>query len=263
VTAPQPIKRQVGDCAVSGFRAGSGEPLVYLHGAGGGGDWLPFMESLSQNFEVIAFNHPGFGESDDPAWLRGIDDLAYFYLELIEDLGVDKAHIVGSSIGGWIALEMAIRSTERIATLSLSAPAGIHVRGLPKADIFILPPDQFAYSLFHDKAMADVLVGRLQAQNEAEQAVAYKNRTTSAKVSWQPYLYNPRLRNWLQRVRVPTSLIWGREDCVIPLGYATAFQELLPNASLTVIEECGHLPHLEKEGAFVGALVDFIDGARS
>src|SRR5690242_5366279 len=93
------------------LRGGAGRPLIFLHGASGHVGWLPVFEQLSARFDVIAPEHPGFGTSDDPAWLDHPSDLAYFYLDLIETLGLDRVHLMGTSLGGWIAAELAVRNT--------------------------------------------------------------------------------------------------------------------------------------------------------
>ena len=149
------------------MRGGKGPPLLYLHGANGASAWLPFMEQLAQRFDVIVPEHPGFGGSDMPDWLDNVGDLAYFYLDMIDELGLDDVHLVGSSLGGWIAAELAVRSSARLKTLVLSAPAGIHVKGVSKGDIFLWSPEKSARNLFHDQTLADAALA--QPLGEAEQ----------------------------------------------------------------------------------------------
>src|SRR3979490_1377366 len=99
----------VRDCNIALMRGGSGPPLVFLHGAGGASAWLPCMGALTEKFDVIVPEHPGFGASDTPDWLDTIHDLAYFYLDVLADLDLDRVHLVGVSLGGWIAAELAVR----------------------------------------------------------------------------------------------------------------------------------------------------------
>ena len=127
-------------CRLRLLAAGNGPPLLYLHGAGGPAPWSPFFVELAKSFRVIAPDHPGFGRSGEPSWLAGIDDLAYFYLDFLAAQGLDRVHLVGHSMGGWIAMEAAVRSTARLKSLTLLDPAGIYVKGHPMADIFITPP---------------------------------------------------------------------------------------------------------------------------
>src|SRR5579883_2512773 len=90
-------------CRINLLRGGKGSPLLYLHGGGGGGIWLPFLDKLAQRFDVLAPEHPGFGRSDTPSWLDNLSDLAYFYLDVLEALELERVHLVGHSFGGWIA----------------------------------------------------------------------------------------------------------------------------------------------------------------
>ena len=105
---------RIADCSVNVMRGGKGPPLLFLHGAGGAGVWLPFMAALSEHYDVIVPDHPGFGRSDTPEWLDALSDLAYFYLDFIEALDLDQLHLIGNSLGGWIAAEIAVRNTSRL-----------------------------------------------------------------------------------------------------------------------------------------------------
>lgn len=118
------------------LRGGSGPPLVFLHGAGGHTGWMVFLEALSQRFPVFAPEHPGFGQSDDPPWLDTVGDLAYFYLDLLSALGLDRVHLMGTSLGGWITPEVAVRNIARLASLTLIGAVGVTAEGEPIPDIF-------------------------------------------------------------------------------------------------------------------------------
>src|SRR4051812_14804511 len=123
----------VAGAAIRLFRGGpegSGEaPVVFLHGAGGHTGWMAFHDELAGRFAVFAPEHPGFGQSDDPPWLDEVADLAYFHLDLLEALGLERVHLIGTSLGGWIAAEMAVRSTARLASLTLVGAVGIPADG--------------------------------------------------------------------------------------------------------------------------------------
>src|SRR5215468_9281139 len=122
------------DCRIRVMRGGAGPPLLFLHGGGGVGIWLPCMARLAKKFDVIAPEHPGFGASDTPAWLDTIADLANFYLDLIDQLDLAEIDLVGHDLGGWIAAELAVRNPRRLASLTLVAAAGIHVPGVAQVD---------------------------------------------------------------------------------------------------------------------------------
>src|SRR5438552_3257186 len=134
--------KTIAGCRVAVSQGGEGPALLFLHGAGGNRAGAPFLEGLARHFSVVCPDHPGFGGSETPDWLDNIHDLAFFYLDFLGVLGLEEVHLVGASLGGWIAAEMAVRSTARIARLSLVAPAGIHVKGVVKPDMFLMSPEE-------------------------------------------------------------------------------------------------------------------------
>jgi pimeloyl-ACP methyl ester carboxylesterase len=253
-------KLTVRGCTIGMMRCGAGPPLLLLHGASGAGAWPPFMQSLAEKFDVIVPEHPGFGDSDAPEWLDTIHDLAYFYLDLLGQLDLDRVHLVGLSLGGWIAAELAVRDTRRLASLTLAGAAGIHVEGVAQIDTFLRTDEQRIRDFFHDQKHAEAMIARL-ARPELED-VAMKNRIATAKLSWQPRGYDPHLHKWLHRIDVPTLLVWGAEDRLFPKEYAFAYQRLIPGSKAVIVPECGHVPHLEKPEVFVSELMSFIDGMR-
>jgi pimeloyl-ACP methyl ester carboxylesterase len=251
---------RVDGCAVSVKRAGRGEPVLFLHGARGAPRWLPFMAALAERFDLIVPEHPGYGRSETPEWLDSVGDLAFFYLDFIRALALERVHLVGNSMGGWIAAELAVRSTHDLASLTLVSPAGIHVTGVPKGDIFLWSPETTTRNLFADPKFAEAALAA--PVSEEEQDLMLRNALTTAKLGWQPRLYDPQLRKWLHRIDVPTLLIWGDSDKVFPPAYGEAYRDLIPGARLEVFERCGHLPHVEQAERFVRSVAGFIEGAR-
>jgi pimeloyl-ACP methyl ester carboxylesterase len=250
----------VRDCNIALMRGGSGPPLLFLHGASGAGAWLPFMQSLSARFDVIVPEHPGFGGSDTPEWLDTVHDLAYFYLDFLEQLDLDRVHLAGVSLGGWIAAELAVRDTYRLSSLTLVDAAGIHVPGVSKIDPFLRSDEQRIRDFFHDPARAEEMIARV-LRPELED-VTMKNRIATAKLAWQPRGYDPHLRKWLHRIDVPTLIVWGANDRLFPVEHAHAWQRLIPGAKVAIVPECGHIPQVEKPTAFVAELTGFIDRMR-
>jgi pimeloyl-ACP methyl ester carboxylesterase len=241
-------------------RNGHGEPMLYLHGLDGAAPALPFIERLGDAFDVIVPEHPGFGASDVPAWLETVDDLAYYHSEVLDRLGLDRVHLVGHSLGGWIALELARRTPKRFPTLTLIGSAGIHVNGVPKGDLFMRAPDAVLRSMFADPKLAEPILAKLGASPEAQFAFN-KNRNAVARVAWHPPLFNPQLEKWLPRVSMPAHVIWGDADRLFPIEYAHAFRALLPDAQLTILEDCGHYAHLEQPERLHLAVSSFLLGA--
>lgn len=252
---------QIAGCRVSVLRGGAGDPLLFLHGGGGAGRWLPFMGLLAEKFEVIVPEHPGFGLSETPAWLDSVGDVAYFYLDFIEALKLKNIHLIGNSLGGWISSEIAIRDQHPLRTLTLVAPAGTRVDGTPTADIFLWSREELTRNLFYNQNLAETMLN--MAMSEEEQNIQLRNSITMAKLAWQPRLNNPDLKKWLHRIHLPTLIVWGDSDRLIPPAYGPAFQSLIPNSRLEVIPECGHVPQIERATEFVSAVTKFIGAARS
>jgi pimeloyl-ACP methyl ester carboxylesterase len=251
----------IAGCKIRLLRGGKGAPLLYLHGARGGGVWLPFMEKLSADFEVLAPEHPGYGASDTPAWLDSVGDLAYFYLDFLEKLGLKNLTLIGSSLGGWTAAEIAVRNCSRLKSLVLSCPAGIHVKGHSKGDIFLWSNETLVRNMFHDQKFADAMLA--PELTEDQQMALAKNKLTTAQLGWQPRLFNPDLHKWLHRISVPTLLLWGDGDKVIPPAYGPVFEDLIPGSKLVVFKDCGHVPHVEKMEDWTNEVLAFAkEGAR-
>ena len=258
---PTPTIMSIHGCNIAVRRAGAGRPLLYLHGASDAGVWSPFLADLSAHHNVIVPEHPGFGASDTPAWLDTIADLASFYLDVLDQLDLADVHLVGHDLGGWIAAELAVRNTRRLASLTLVGAAGIFVPGIAQVDPFLRTDEQRIRDLFHDPARADEMVTR--AKRPDFEDIGLKSQTTAARLTWQPRGYDPHLAKWLHRIDVPTLLVWGTNDRVYPIDYASAWQKLIPGAKLAVIPDCGHLPHIERRDAFVAALDDFLAHMRA
>ncbi len=246
------------DVTVRMFRGGSGKMLIFLHGAAGFPGWTPFFEQLAAKCDVLAPEHPGFGASDSPASIRNIADVAMYYLDLLDSLDARDVHLVGHSLGGWIAAEVAVRNCSRIASLSLIAPAGLRVKGVPMGDNFIWSPRETAENLFYDRSFTEAMLAR--TLSEAEVEIQLTNRLMAAKLGWEPRWFNPALEGWLHRVQAPTLILWGKDDKLFPSRYADAWANSLPDATVDIIPQCGHLPLVEKADVAAQKILAFVDG---
>jgi pimeloyl-ACP methyl ester carboxylesterase len=241
------------------FRGGpagaGGQPLVFLHGAGGHTGWMAFLDELATRFAVFAPEHPGFGQSADPPWLDEIADLAYFHLDLLQALGLDRVHLMGTSLGGWVAAEMAVRSTARLASLTLVGAVGITAGGEPIPDIFRMPDEENLRRYYADPERASRRIADLA---RADMSLAAKNRATVMRLAYRPRFHNPGLAKWLHRIDVPTLLLWGAEDGLVPPAFGEAYRSLIPGSQLFVLPQAGHAPFDEQKDAFLAAFLDFI-----
>jgi pimeloyl-ACP methyl ester carboxylesterase len=235
---------------------GSGPPLVFLHGAGGAGRWLAFQERLAKDFSVYFPSHPGHGGSPAAEWIEHISDLAFHYLDLLDRLGLDRAHLVGASFGGWIAAEIATMASHRLASLVLIDPVGIRVDGWIYPFLFGMDIPEIVTTIFQNPMAALALAPPDQSAETL--ALQYRQGTALARVSWNPYLYNPLLRRRLGRITAPTLLCWGAHDRLAPLDPCgeTWAREIL-GARLRVFADSGHVPHLEEPDAVAEAVGEF------
>ena len=249
----------VGGSKVHLLKGGSGEPLVLLHGAGGNSGWLRYVQELADQFTVYLPSHPGYGQSERPEWLESIPDLASFYTWFFEIHRLEGTRAIGFSMGGWLAAEMAVMCSHAFSKLMLVDAAGIKPQQGEIADIFIISPAQITELLFHDPSQApeyEEIYGQTPSPEQVE--IAESNREMAVRLCWKPYMYDLRLPGLLNRVTIPTRIVWGREDRLVPLECAGLYQKAIPGSDLVVIENCGHVPQVEKPDEFVRAALEFL-----
>ncbi len=237
-------------------RAGKGPPVLFLHGAGGVPVWLPFFDAVADGHDLLVPEHPGFGGSDDPTWIRNIGDLAYFYLDFLEEMRIGSYHLIGNSLGGWAAAEMLVRDRARCLSLTLLAPAGIRIKDMPGGDLFIWNPEELQRNLYYDQALAERVLATKPTDEEMD--VILKNRFTTTKFGWEPRWHNPDLEKWLHRIKLPSLVVWGEDDKVFPAAYAELWKERLPDARVLRLAKCGHLPHVEQADAVIARVRAFL-----
>lgn len=238
---------------------GQGRPLLFLHGGEGLQPKRPWLDQLAKNHRVIAPNHPGFGGSALPDWIGTVDDLAYLYLDLAAQLGLRNAILAGNCLGGWIAAEMAIRSTAPFAALLLAAPLGIKVGGVLDrdiADMHAIPRSAFMRLAWADPARGEIDYTTLP---DTELAGIARGREALAVFGWKPYMHNPRLKRWLHRIDIPTHLIWGEGDGIVSTAYGEAWKAEIPGATMETIPDAGHYPHWEQPDLFAMGAKAFAD----
>jgi pimeloyl-ACP methyl ester carboxylesterase len=241
------------------FEAGQGPPLLWLHGGQGFNPKHQFVDLFAKRHRLIAPSHPGFGRSSLPDWLDSIDDIAHVYLELLDRLKLGSIDVVGTSIGGWIAAEMASKVPERIRRLVLVAPVGVKVGSVDKLDIpdvFAMSQDDASRLLFHDPAKMKVDPTKL---SDDEAAIMFRNRETLALLVWEPWMHNPKLRRRLHRAAMPALFLRGDSDGLVSADYINAYAKLLPNARTRTIAAAGHAPQLEQPQEFASAVLEFLE----
>jgi pimeloyl-ACP methyl ester carboxylesterase len=235
--------------------AGRGEPLVFLHGAGTF-HGFDFALPWANRYRVIVPYHPGFGESADDPEITETHDYILHYIELFDQLKLDQVRLVGFSLGGWLAAEFALEHAHRLHRLVLVAPAGLRVPEHPTADVFRIPPEELPSYLVVD---LKILAPYLPKEPDVDFIAArYREMTSVARIAWERP-YSLKLPRWLHRVRVPTLLVWGDQDRLIPMQQAQAWARLIPGATVEIVKDAGHLV-LDEQPQAVEKIAEFLTG---
>lgn len=250
----------VGGANIRLLKGGSGEPLLLLHDVEGRLGWLRYAQSLAEHFTVYLPSHPGFDGSDRPDWLKSMVDLACFYTWFLETQALEGVRVIGFGLGGWLAAEIAATTRHAFSKLMLVGAAGMRPQTSEITDIFILSPAQITALTFHDPSQAPEYE---QLYNNTEQTpeqreLEVQNREMAVRLTWKPYMHDPRLPHLLARVAAPTQIVWGREDQLMPLECGELYQQSISGSTLVVLDRCGHAPHLEQPDAFVTAAMQFL-----
>jgi pimeloyl-ACP methyl ester carboxylesterase len=243
------------------LEAGSGAPLVFLHGAGGLFADNPFLDLLARRYHVFAPELPGYGESTGEELLEDMLDFTLHGWDVVDALGLSRPHLVGHSMGGMIAAEMVAIAPMAYDKLVLIAPAGLWLDEYPIVDIFSLLPFEFPQYLFHDaEAGAAMMTGGLDFSDlEAIKTFLIGNSRrlgTAGKILFP--IPNRRVSKRLYRVTNPALVVWGESDRLIPPVYARAWTDKLPDATLAYIEQAGHMAPYEQPEAVAAAITNFL-----
>ena len=237
---------------------GAGRPILFLHPENGIEPALPAIDELAKGARVIAPTHPGYGRSELPKGMRTVDDLSYFYLDLLDELDLRDLAVVGVSLGAWLAAEIAVKSSTRFSRLIMANAVGVKVGDRETrdiADIFALTEKEFLDIAYCDPAAG---VRDYKALPDAEVLAAARAREATARLAWNPFFHNPRLKSRLHRIRIPTLFLWGTHDRMVSESYGRAYCALIPGARFELIDRAGHFPHQEQPQVFAEKVVAFM-----
>ena len=260
-TEPETV--DVGGLAVAYRRKGAGPATVFLHGAGATRMWLPFYERMSESVDFVAPEHPGFGDTPAADSIEGFDDLVIHYQEVLDALELDRIHLVGFSLGGWIGANFAIFHPGRVKSLTLITPAGLRMPEAPMTDFMRMPPEQIPDLLFNGH-MQDYLEF-LPDPTDIDAALrGYGEASMFARLAWNPR-YDYRFDRRLPRVTAPALVIEPDEDRLIPNAHAKRWAELLPNARLEKVSgegnPTGHGLIMQEPDRTAAVIARFIEDA--
>lgn len=239
------------------FKAGSGAPLLFLHGLDGLEGGAALMGELARSFTVYAPSHPGFGGSDQLDGADRVDDLGYFYLDFMSQLGLDAPVIVGTSFGGWLATEMLTKEPRRASQLILISPLGIKTANRREhyvADIFMLPRKELGERM---QVGAPGPLQNIMTLPEAPLRRAMRNDEALSHFGWSPYMCNPKLADRLHRITCPTLLLWGGKDAIVSPAYRDLYDLALPQATVERVAAAGHRAHGDQPAQIAARIATF------
>ncbi len=240
-------------------QSGAGEPLLFLHGSGGVRKG-PYLDMLAEHFTVYAPSHPGFGESSGLDHIDDIIDLALFYHDLMDELGLESAHLLGHSLGGMLAAEMAALCSHRVRRLVLANPVGLWRDEEPVADFFALTPPEYMRHVLHDvdSAAAKEAFGAPESQEDVMEAMYQRLQSLSAAGKFLWPIPDKGLKRRIHRIKAPTLIIWGESDLLVPPSYAEDFQSKIAGSKVAILSECAHMPMIEQPDEFVTLVTGFL-----
>lgn len=222
---------------------GQGQTYLVLHGGAGPLSVAGLASALSNNGRTIVPTHPGFNGQTRPQWLNRVSDLALAYLALLEKLDLHDVIVIGNSIGGWIAAEMAQRQSPRIAGIVMPNPVGIDTGSSDKKIVnpMDVAPAERAALAFHNPARYAVIPNTPEAL-----AAMAANQQALRVYAGEPFSHDPSLYARLAQIAVPSLVIWGESDGIVDVDYGRRFAQGIPNAQFELIKEAGHFPHIEQ-----------------
>jgi pimeloyl-ACP methyl ester carboxylesterase len=238
------------------LKQGNGAPCLFLHDIEGHEGWLPIHEVLAENSTVHAPSHPGFGHTPAPDWITQVQHEAVFYNWYLQEAGLQGVDLIGVGLGGWIAAEMAVMDTSRLRHLVLVGAAGLRPRRGEILDIFVTPWRQVIQRGFRHSAEYE----RMYSANPIQEfgGIREAGRTMCMRLCFKPYMHDPSLAGMLPKINVPTLVVWGEDDEIVPLDCGHQYNERIPRAEMRTIPESGHFVHLDSATALVEIVRDFI-----
>jgi pimeloyl-ACP methyl ester carboxylesterase len=246
---------------------GGDVPLVYLHSANGEAAGLEFLDLLAVGRRVVAPIFPGFGDSQGIEHIEDIEDAAFHLLDLCDRLEIPSADFVGMSLGGWMAAELAVRWPERVRRMVLVNAVGLYVNGSPIQEIFGRPLDELAGELFADPEFPLAMLMREMAKlDKALSEVPFEllrpllqAQAVTAKLGWNPYLHDPKLRGRLGRITAPTLVVHASDDGIVPRSHAEAYVDGIAASRIADLEKAAHLAAIERPFELSEMVLSFLD----
>ena len=243
-------------------RGGSGIPLLVIHGELGVPGWLESFAHLAEHYDVIVPSLPGYGGSARPDWIMGVHDLAAWVTWFARDVDLrTPVNVIGCSLGGWVAAEIATVAPQFFNKMVLVGAMGIKPEQGEIFDYFLESGLTGLRRAFHRPEQSSAFMrywGNEWTPEETD--LVEQHREMTCRIAWKPYMHRLTLRHLLPGVSTPTLLLWGGEDAITPINSGEIYQRAIPRSRLVVIENCGHMPEMEKPTEFAGLIENFLAG---
>lgn len=251
---------RVGEAALVLREAGRGKPLLVLHEELGCPGPLRWQARLAASRQLLVPLHPGFARTPRIEWISSVRDLACFYARVLREQQLAPIEVIGFSFGGWIAAEMVANDPGLFSKMALVGAMGVRPPEGEILDAFLLTGRTYLRASVLDPERTPEFTALYGAEQTPEQFAAWEEcRAETARIAWQPYMYDPSLPHLLEAVRsVPTLLLWGARDGVVPPSAGEAYRRALAGSKLVVFPDCGHRPEIEKREEFVRELERFL-----
>jgi pimeloyl-ACP methyl ester carboxylesterase len=247
MSEPRQLAHEIAGGKFAAQCAGKGPPLVAVHHSIGPTGWTPLYADLARDHTVYAPELPGYGASQRPDWARDPRDLAILLGLWLDAQSLGPVTLLGSGYGGWLGVELATLAAARISRLVLVGAAGLLPAQGRIHDQFLVSHLEYVRAYFEDPARCAAVFGSKPDLDLLEHWEISREMTT--RVGWKPYMYNRRLVHLLPQLRIPTLLVWGERDRIVPRECGEHYRKLLPNARLEIVPGCGHAVDLERPEA--------------
>jgi pimeloyl-ACP methyl ester carboxylesterase len=243
-------------------RGGSGTPVLVIHGELGVPGWLESFAQLAEHHDVIVPSLPGYGRSTRPDWIMGVHDLAAWVTWFARDIDLrTPVNVIGCSLGGWVAAEIATVAPQFFNKMVLVGAMGNKPEQGEIFDYFLESGLTGLRRAFHRPEQSSAFMrywGNEWTPEETD--LVEQHREMTCRIAWKPYMHSLTLRHLLPGVSTPTLLLWGGEDAITPINSGEIYQRAIPRSRLVVIENCGHMPEMEKPTEFAGLIENFLAG---
>ena len=252
-------KVHVGATEMVVIKGGKGKPLLYFHGELGFEGWCRWHSSLAEDRTLIIPLHPGFGRTPMADWIRNVRDLAGFYQRFVREQKLGPVDVIGHSLGGWIAAEMAACDPKQFRRAVLVAPMGIRPAEGEILDMFTVTARAYLTRSADDPSAAPEFATLFGGEGTPKQFEDWEDaRAESARIGWEPYMFNPSLPHLLEAIGLSAMVVFGKQDPIVPPATGEVWQRAIFDAKLVMLDKCGHWPQVEQAAQFLSNVGGFI-----